>query len=56
MKNMKEHELNEVGKKVLSKFADASIKIAEEARGKCFFTFIYEPNFPIEVLKEKIKK
>lgn len=56
MKNMKEHQLNELGEKVLAKLADTSIKIAEGAMGKCFFGFVYEPNFPIEILKEKIKK
>lgn len=58
MKSMRE-QINStgerLGEKIINGICEASIKIGENARGRCSSFGIYEPKIPIELLKENKK-
>lgn len=59
MINMKEQLVSmgeRMGEKLVSGIGEASIKLGQQARGKCGFIGIYEPKIPIELLMENIDK
>lgn len=59
MRNMRAQLYNmggKIGMKVVEGLGEASIKISEQAMGKCIIFGIYEPRIPIEMLKENMQK
>lgn len=54
MRSMREQIAN-VAEKVVNGICEFSIKIGEEARGKCLHWGAYEPKIPIELLKNEDK-
>ncbi len=59
MRNLREQVIN-VGGNLVCKLANhlgnATIKIGEQSRGLCLFFSEYEPQYPMELLKENIEK
>lgn len=56
MRSMKE-KLSKISEKVIENMGEISIKTSEKSTNKCLlFLGFYEPKFPIEMLKENIKK
>lgn len=55
MKNLKEDLFN-IGEKLVTCIGDVSIKMSDQAMGRCIAMFIYEPKIPIELLKESMDK
>ncbi|AAK78064.1 cyclic lactone autoinducer peptide [Clostridium acetobutylicum] len=53
--NLKE-QLNKVNDKFIKGLGKASMKIGEQANGKCVLVTLYEPKMPEELLKENIDK
>ncbi|MDP4145188.1 MAG: cyclic lactone autoinducer peptide [Bacillota bacterium] len=51
MRSMKE-QLSSMGEKLIANIGETSIKITEQALGKCIILGLYEPKIPMEVLKE----
>lgn len=55
MKNLKEQIVNlgdRMSEKIINGIGETSIKISEQARGRCILLGVYEPKIPIELLKE----
>lgn len=44
--------MNSMSKKLTDKIGETSIKVAEIAQIGCFLFGLYEPKFPIELLKK----
>lgn len=55
MRNMKD-KISDFTEKFADVIGEVSIKISDKACEKCFILGIYEPNVPIEILKENTKK
>lgn len=56
MKIMKKGLVNKIFEKTIYSLGENSIKVSENAMGKCMSSFIYEPKIPIELLKASINK
>ncbi|MHC1685335.1 MAG: cyclic lactone autoinducer peptide [Clostridiaceae bacterium] len=59
MKSMKDKLAKvscKISEKITEGIGEISIKTSEQATGKCFLFWNYEPKFPIELLGENIKK
>lgn len=55
MKNMREQIVN-IGNKVIDNLGSVAVNVAEKSVGDCWFLSFYEPEVPIELLKENIKE
>jgi len=59
MRNMRAQLHNmggKMGMKIVRGLGEASIKISEQAMGKCIIFGIYEPRISVEMLKENMQK
>lgn len=56
MRNMKDVLINKIGESFPETLGELSIKLSEQAMGKCLAWGAYEPKISIELLKENIKK
>lgn len=55
MSYMKE-QLTNIGGKIAEGVGEAAVKIGEQARGLCWFMFVYESEIPMEMLKEEMEE
>lgn len=56
MRNMKDVLISKLGKSVSKNLGKFSIKLSEQAMGKCVLSACYEPKVPINLLKENMNK